>query len=268
MNHHTLNNDLSIPALGFGTWNLHGDVCKSSVLTAIKQGYRLIDTAAIYQNETQVGEAIRESIIAREEFFVTSKVWTSELGYEKTKIAFENTLSRLGFDYLDLYLIHWPVNDNLNAESWRAMEELYNEGRIRAIGVSNFSEEDLLALMESAIIIPAVNQVEFHPFYQREELHKFLEVNKIKLEAWYPLANGSEVLFSNPVLNKISKAHGRDVSQIILRWHMQKNVIAIPRSSNTSHIKINFSVWDFELTEAEMNEIGKLDTGKELYERF
>jgi diketogulonate reductase-like aldo/keto reductase len=216
----------------------------------------------------KLAKPFRESGIAREEFFVTSKVWTSELGYEKTKIAFENTLSRLGLDYLDLYLIHWPVNAQLNAESWRAMEELYNDGRIRAIGVSNFSEEDLLALFETAMIIPAVNQVEFHPFYQREELHKFLDVNKIKLEAWYPLANGSEALFSNPVLNKIAKAHGRDVSQIILRWHMQKNVIAIPRSSNNSHIKNNISIWDFELTVAEMNEIEKLDTGKELYERF
>ncbi|MDX1427870.1 MAG: aldo/keto reductase, partial [Salegentibacter mishustinae] len=231
--------------------------------TAISNGYSLIDTAAVYGNEETVGKGIKASGASREDIFVTTKLWRENLGYESTKKEFEKSLNRLDLEYIDLYLIHWPANaknyDNwqkTNADTWRAMEELQAEGKIKSIGVSNFFQEHLEALFETAKVIPAVNQIEFHPGYWQQELVSYCKKQNITLEAWSPLARGK--VFENEVLKEIAKAHNKSVSQVCLRWIIQHEVIAIPKSTNPERIQENIELFDFELTSAEMEKIDHL----------
>lgn len=254
----TLNNGIKMPMIGFGVFQITDlQLCERVVSDAISVGYRLLDTASVYENESAVGAAIRKSGIPREEFFVTSKAYMPEMGYEKTKEAFEQTLSKMGLDYLDLYLIHQPFADYYGA--WRAMEELYKKGFIRAIGVSNFPSDRMIDLCCNTDTIPAVNQIELHPFYQREDELEILKEYKIQPQAWAPFAEGLNNMFSNPVLTKIAHAHGKSVAQIILRWNVERNVITIPKSTHKNRMEENFNIWDFELSDNDMAEISKLD---------
>lgn len=253
-----LNNGIEMPMIGFGVFQITDlQLCEQVVLDAISVGYRLLDTASVYENESAVGAAIRKSGIPREEFFVTSKAYMPEMGYEKTKEAFERTLSKMGLDYLDLYLIHQPFADYYGA--WRAMEELYKKGLIRAIGVSNFPSDRIIDLCYNADTIPAVNQIELHPFYQREDELEIMKEYKIQPQAWAPFAEGLNNMFSNPVLAKIAHAHGKSVAQVILRWNVERNVITIPKSTHKDRMEENFNIWDFKLSDNDMAEISKLD---------
>ncbi|EKQ57117.1 MULTISPECIES: aldo/keto reductase [unclassified Clostridium] len=259
MKYITLNNGIEIPTLGFGVFMIPDNkICVNSVAIAIQDGYRLIDTAAIYQNEGAVGEGIRVSGINREELFVTSKLWLQDYGYEKTKKAIDKTLQRLKIDYLDMYLQHHHFAGNL--ESWKAMEEACNEGKIRAIGVCNYPIHAIEELLQVAEIKPVVNQVECHPIFQQKELRKFLKENNIRLGSWGPLGQGAKELLSDPKLVKLAEKYGKETAQVILRWHIQKGMIAIPKSTTPSRIKSNFEIWDFELTEEDLNVIRSMDT--------
>ncbi len=253
----TLNNGIKMPILGFGTLYLNGEVGEKCVADAISLGYRLIDTATIYNNEAAVGAGIKRSGIAREKLFVTSKVWVDDSGYEKTKRAFETSLNKLGLDYLDLYLIHRPRGDVKG--SWKAMEDLYKEGRIKAIGVSNFEPEQLRDLMAASTVKPTVNQIETHAFFQQPEAYTFLEQNNIKMEAWSPFAQGRNGLFTNETLTKIGKKYNKTSAQVSLRWHYQRGIVAIPRTSQKAHMIENLNIFDFVLGEADMNTISSLD---------
>lgn len=252
-----LNDGQKLPTVGFGTYKSKGQEGIEAVSTAISSGYSLIDTAAVYGNEETVGKGIKASGASRKDIFVTTKLWRENLGYESTKKEFEKSLTRLDLEYIDLYLIHWPANaknyDNwqkTNADTWRAMEELQAEGKIKSIGVSNFFQEHLEALFETAKVIPAVNQIEFHPGYWQQELVSYCKKQNISLEAWSPLARGK--VFENKVLEEIAKAHNKSVSQVCLRWIIQHEVIAIPKSTNPERIQENIELFDFELTSAEM----------------
>lgn len=258
-----LNNQVKIPLLGFGVFQIPGDEAETAVTAALQAGYRLIDTAAAYRNEEGVGRAIARSGIPREELFVTTKLWVQDYGYESTKKAFNDSLEKLGLDYIDLYLIHQPYNDYYGA--WRAMEELYREGKVKAIGVSNFSSDRLVDLIINNEITPAVNQVEVHPFYQQDSEKKIMEEHGVQIEAWGPFAEGQNNIFSNPVLSVIGNKYGKSVAQIILRWHVQRGVVAIPKSSKAERIKENFEIWDFELTQEDMLIINNLDTNEGLF---
>lgn len=259
-----LNNGLEMPLLGFGVYQMTDLAeCEASVSEALRVGYRSIDTAAAYENEEAVGRAIAASGIPRDEIFVTTKLWVQDAGYETTKAAFERSLRRLGFDYLDLYLIHQPYNDVYG--SWRAMEELYEAGRIRAIGVSNFHPDVLMDLITFNRLKPVVNQIETHPFHQQIETQKFLAENSVQIESWGPFAEGRNNLFSNPVLTEIAGGHGRSVAQVVLRWLLQRGVVAIPKSVRPERIAENFAIFDFALTDAEMAAIAALDTGKSAF---
>lgn len=258
-----LNDGQKLPTVGFGTYKSEGQEGIEAVSTAISNGYSLIDTAAVYGNEETVGKGIKASGASREDIFVTTKLWRENLGYEATKKEFEKSLNRLDLEYIDLYLIHWPANaknyDNwqkTNADTWRAMEELQAEGKIKSIGVSNFFQEHLEALFETAKVIPAVNQIEFHPGYWQQELVSYCKKQNIILEAWSPLARGK--VFENKVLEEIAKAHNKSVSQVCLRWIIQHEVIAIPKSTNPERIQENIELFDFELTSAEMEKIDHL----------
>lgn len=258
-----LNDGQKLPTVGFGTYKSEGQEGIEAVSTAISKGYSLIDTAAVYGNEETVGKGIKASGASREDIFVTTKLWRENLGYESTKKEFEKSLTRLDLEYIDLYLIHWPANaknyDNwqkTNADTWRAMEELQAEGKIKSIGVSNFFQEHLEALFETAKVIPAVNQIEFHPGYWQQELVSYCKKQNITLEAWSPLARGK--VFENEVLEEIAKAHNKSVSQVCLRWIIQHEVIAIPKSTNPERIQENIELFDFELTSAEMEKIDHL----------
>ena len=258
-----LNDGQKLPTVGFGTYKSEGQEGIEAVSTAISSGYSLIDTAAVYGNEETVGKGIKASGASREDIFVTTKLWRENLGYEATKKEFEKSLNRLDLEYIDLYLIHWPANaknyDNwqkTNADTWRAMEELQAEGKIKSIGVSNFFQEHLEALFETAKVIPAVNQIEFHPGYWQQELVSYCKKQNITLEAWSPLARGK--VFENEVLKEIAKAHNKSVSQVCLRWIIQHEVIAIPKSTNPERIQENIELFDFELTSAEMEKIDHL----------
>lgn len=258
-----LNDGQKIPILGFGTYKSTDQEGIEAVSTAISSGYSLIDTAAIYGNEEAVGKGIKASGVAREDLFVTTKLWRESLGYESTKKEFEKSLKRLDLDYIDLYLIHWPANaknyahwQKTNADTWRAMEELQAEGKIKSIGVSNFFEEHLEALFETANVIPAVNQIEFHPGYWQQELVSYCKKQNITLEAWSPLARGK--VFENEVLKAIARNHNKSVSQVCLRWIIQHEVIVIPKSTNPERIQENIELFDFELTSAEMEKIDQL----------
>ena len=253
-----LNNGIEMPILGFGVFQM-ADLkeCENSVLTAIETGYRLIDTAAIYLNETAVGNAIKQSGITRDELFITTKVWLQDAGYEKTKKAFEKSLNKLQLDYLDLYLIHQPYGDVHG--SWCAMEELYKEGKIRAIGVSNFHTDRVMDMIVHNEIVPAVNQIETHPFHQQTETHKFLLDNGAQLQSWGPFAEGKNNLFTNDLLAGIGLKYNKSVAQVVLRWLTQRGIVAIPKSVHKERIVQNFNILDFELTLDDMEAIASLD---------
>ena len=255
----TLNNGVAMPLLGFGVFQMDDAAeCERSVDDALATGYRLLDTAASYRNEEAVGNAIRRSGVAREELFVTTKLWVQDAGYEKARRAFDRSMQKLQLDYLDLYLIHQPFGDVHGA--WRAMEELYREGRVRAIGVSNFQPDRVMDLIVHNEVIPAVNQVETHPFNQQIEPQRFLEEQKVQIEAWGPFAEGRNDIFKNPLLHSIADEHGKTVAQVILRWLTQRGVVAIPKSVRRERIEENFNVFDFNLTPENMAAIATLDT--------
>lgn len=254
-----LNNGVKMPLLGFGVYQVPDRAeCERSVEEALRVGYRLIDTAAAYQNEEAVGNAIRQSGVPRDEIFVTTKLWVEDAGYEKTKKAFERSMRRLQLEVLDLYLIHQPYGDVYG--SWRAMQELHREGRVRAIGVSNFHPDRVMDLIVHNDIIPAVNQIETHPFHQQIEAQTFLRENGVQLESWGPFAEGKHDIFRHSLLGTIAANHGKTVAQVILRWLVQRGIVAIPKSVHKERIAENFAVFDFELSVGEMTSIATLDT--------
>ncbi len=254
----TLNNGVEMPILGLGVYQVtESEICEKSVYQALNTGYRLVDTAAAYLNEDAVGKAIKRSEVAREELFVTTKLWIQDSGYERTKTAFEKSLRRLHLDYLDLYLIHQPFGDIYG--SWRAMEELYREGRIRAIGVSNFQPDRIMDLIIHNKVIPAVNQIETHPFCQQIETQKFLKENNVQIEAWAQFAEGKNNIFNNELLLSLANKHLKTVAQVILRWLIQRGVVVIPKSVHKERIIENFNVFDFELSRQDMDAIATLD---------
>lgn len=250
-----LNNGVDIPVLGFGTYKLLGKDAFESVSYALEVGYRHIDTAKIYENEEFVGEAVKKSGLKREEIFLTSKVWNTDRGYDNTLKAFELSLKKLNTDYLDLYLIHWPKD--LNAETWRALERLYSEKRVRAIGVSNFKEHHLTELFKTCEVMPVINQVEFHPELTQPELLKFCSSKNIVIEAWSPLMRGK--IFSMDVLKELSEFYNKTIPQIVLRWNVQLGVVTIPKSSTRERIKDNFNIFDFEISKEHMERINSLN---------
>jgi 2,5-diketo-D-gluconate reductase A len=253
-----LNNGVEMPILGFGTYQIDDlEECERSVTEALRTGYRLIDTAAAYGNEEAVGRAIEKSDVPRDEVFVTTKLWVQDAGYESTKKAFERSMDRLGLDYLDLYLIHQPYGDVYC--SWQAMEDLYEEGTIRAIGVSNFHPDRVMDLMVHNDVVPAINQIETHPFYQRTDDAAFLEEHDIQHESWGPFAEGQNNIFEHDVLTTIGDHYGKSAAQVVLRWLIQREVVAIPKSVHDERIAENFDVFDFELTSDEMEAISELD---------
>lgn len=254
-----LNNGVGMPLLGFGVFQMQdAEECERSVSEALRTGYRLIDTAAAYGNETAVGNAIKQSGVARAELFVTTKLWIQDAGYESAKRAFDRSMQRLQLEYLDLYLIHQPFGDVYGA--WRAMEELYREGRIRAIGVSNFHPDRLMDLIVHNQVAPAVNQIETHPFNQQIATQQFLQENNVQIESWGPFAEGKHNIFQNELLRSIADKHQKTVAQIILRWLTQRGVVAIPKSVRKERIVENFNVFDIELSPEDMAAIATLDT--------
>ena|SRR6218665_1533010 len=259
-----LNNGVEMPILGFGVYQMNdASECEKSVLDAIEAGYRLIDTASAYGNEEAVGNAIKKSGVPREELFVTTKLWISDAGYEKAKEAFELSLKKLQLDYLDLYLIHQPYGDIYG--SWRGMEELYKEGKIKAIGVSNFHPDRIMDLMVHNEIKPAVNQIETHPFTQQIETQNFLQENNVQIQSWGPFAEGKNDMFTNELLVSIGAKYNKSVAQVILRWLTQRDVVAIPKSVKKERIIENFNIFDFELDVEDMNAIAKLDTKQSVF---
>jgi 2,5-diketo-D-gluconate reductase A len=255
----TLNNGVAMPVLGFGVFQIpDAEECERSVSEALRVGYRLIDTAAAYGNEEAVGNAIKRSGVAREELFVTTKLWIQDAGYERAKQAFERSLQRLQLEYLDLYLIHQPFGDVYGA--WRAMEELYRDSRIRAIGVSNFQPDRLMDLIVHNQVPPTVNQIETHPFNQQIETQKFLQENNVQIESWGPFAEGKHNIFQNELLRSIADKHQKTVAQVILRWLTQRGVVAIPKSVRKERIEENFTIFDFDLSPEDMAAIVTLDT--------
>lgn len=255
-----LNNGVQMPLEGFGVFQVPDAAqCEQAVSDALEAGYRLIDTAAAYMNEEAVGNAIRTSGIPRKDLFITTKLWVQDAGYESAKKAFETSLNKLGLEYLDLYLIHQPFHDYYGA--WRAMEELYKEGRIRAIGVSNFYPDRLVDLCVNAEIIPAVNQVECHPFFQQKDALKVMKEYGIQPEAWGPFAEGKNNFFQNPILAEIAAKYGKSVAQVALRWNVQRGVVVIPKSVHKERIQENFNIWDFELNDKDMETISDMDIG-------
>ena len=253
----TLNNGLKMPMLGLGTMTLRGDLGTRCVADAIALGYRLIDTAMIYNSETAVAAGIKQSGIKREELFITSKLWKADMGYEQAKKGFQTSLNNLGTDYLDLYLIHRPAGDIKG--SWKAMEELYHQGKIKAIGVSNFDSAQLADLMANSDVKPAINQIETHAFFQEGKALESLKQHGVQMQAWAPFAEGRHGLFTNPVLAAIGKKYNKSVAQVCLRWHFQRGIIAIPRSSQKAHIAENRNIFDFSLAKADLAAIAPLD---------
>ncbi|WP_141501612.1 aldo/keto reductase [Paenibacillus luteus] len=259
-----LNNGVEMPILGFGVFQIADQMeCEQSVYDAITAGYRLIDTAASYLNEEAVGRAIKRSGVAREELFITTKLWVQDAGYEHTKRAFEKSLERLQLDYLDLYLIHQPFGDVYG--SWRAMEELNRQGKIRAIGVSNFHSDRLIDLIIHNEIVPAVNQVETHPFNQQIESAKFMQENHVQIQSWAPFAEGKNNLFQNEILASIAEKYNKSVAQVVLRWLTQREVVVIPKSVRKDRITENFNIFDFELGKEDLDTITTLDTNQSLF---
>jgi len=264
MDYVTLNNGVKMPLLGFGVFQVPDPAqCEAAVSQALEVGYRLIDTARSYGNEKAVGDALRRSEIPREELFVTTKLWVQDTGYEKTLASFQKSLDRLQLDALDLYLIHQPYGDVHG--SWRAMEELYRKGRVRAIGVSNFAPDRLADMIGFNEIVPAVNQVETHPFCQQVEAAAFMKEVGVQIQSWGPFAEGKNDLFTNAVLAGIGKMHGKSVAQVVLRWLLQRGVVAIPKSVRKERMEENFRIFDFELSPEDMEAIAALDTRESLF---
>ncbi|MFV0478887.1 MAG: aldo/keto reductase [Parahaliea sp.] len=260
----TLNNRVEMPILGFGVYQISDAVeCERAVAAALAAGYRLIDTAAAYMNEEAVGRAIARSGVPRDELFITTKLWVQDVGYEKNLAACENSLARLHLDYLDLYLIHQPFGDVHGA--WRAMEELYQQGKIRAIGVSNFHPDRLMDLIVHNEVTPAVNQVETHPFLQQVENAQFMREQGVQIESWAPFAEGRNGLFENPDLVAIGSQYGKSVAQVVLRWLVQRGIVVIPKSVNKHRIEENIAVFDFELSSQDMETIAALETGESCF---
>lgn len=258
-----LNNGIEMPILGFGVYQVEPSETEKVVSEALQVGYRSIDTAAAYENEEAVGKAIQNSGIARDKLFITTKLWVQDTGYEKTKKAFEKSLKKLRLDYLDLYLIHQPFGDYYG--SWRAMEELHKDGRIKAIGVSNFHPDRLIDLILHNEVVPAVNQIETHPFNQQITTQRFLKENGVQIESWGPFAEGKNDIFNNQILKTIAKKYNKTTAQVILRWLTQRDVVIIPKSVNKNRMEENFSIFDFELTKEDMHEIQKLDEERSLF---
>jgi 2,5-diketo-D-gluconate reductase A len=259
-----LNNGVEMPILGFSVYQVpDAEECERSVYQAIQKGYRLIDTAAAYINEEAVGKAIKRSGVPREELFITTKLWIQNAGCENTKGAFAKSLKRLQLDYLDLYLIHQPFGDVYG--SWRAMEELYREGKVKAIGVSNFYPDRLMDLILHNNVVPAVNQIETHPFNQQIDTQTCLEENKVQIESWGPFAEGKNNLFQNELLTSIGKKYGKSVAQVTLRWMIQRGVVVIPKSVRKERIEENFDIFDFKLSSDDMEQIKTLDTEASLF---
>ncbi|MHA7966351.1 aldo/keto reductase [Paenibacillus sp. CAU 1782] len=260
----TLNNGVKMPILGFGVYQVpDAEECENAVYEALMAGYRLIDTAAGYLNEEAVGRAIKRSGVPREELFITTKLWIQDAGYESAKLAFAKSLKKLQLDYLDLYLIHQPFGDYYGA--WRAMEDLYRGGKIRAIGVSNFLPDRLMDLIVHNKIVPAVNQIETHPFYQQHESAAFMKEQGVQHQSWAPFAEGRNNMFGNETLASIAEKHNKSVAQVILRWLVQREVVAIPKSVQKERIVENFDIFDFELSAEDINQISALDTRESLF---
>ncbi|MDG0876210.1 aldo/keto reductase [Paenibacillus thiaminolyticus] len=261
-----LNNGIGMPWMGLGVFKVEeGSELVEAVKAAVKHGYRSIDTAAVYANETSVGQGIREALaengLNREDLFITSKVWNADLGYESTLAAFETSLKKLGLDYLDLYLIHWPVAGKYK-DAWRALEKLYKDGRVKSIGVSNFQVHHLEDLLKDAEIMPVVNQVEFHPLLNQKELRDFTKKHGIQLEAWSPLMQGE--LLNHPLLKEIADKYGKSIAQVILRWDLQHGVVTIPKSTKEHRIVENASLFDFELSPEDMDRIDGLNENRRI----
>lgn len=255
-----LNNGVEMPLEGFGVFQVPDPAqCEQAVLDAIASGYRLIDTAAVYMNEEAVGKAIAKSGVAREELFITTKLWVHDASYEGAKAAMETSLKKLGLDYLDLYLLHQPMGDYVGA--YRAMEEAYREGKLKAIGVCNFYPARLVDLCETVEVIPAVNQVELHPFFQQENALELMKEYGINPEAWGPFAEGKHGIFTHPVLTAIGQKYGKSAAQTALRWNVQRGVTVIPKSVHKERMEQNLDIWDFQLSAEDMAEIAKLDLG-------
>ena len=254
-----LNNGIEIPQVGFGVWRVPSAETQRAVATALAAGYRHVDTAKLYDNEEGVGAAVRESGLDRDAVFVTSKVWNTDQGYDSTLRAFEETMERLGFDVLDLYLIHWPRPEaGTAADTWRAMEKLYLDGRVRAIGVSNFNPGHLARLLDTAEVVPTVNQVELHPYLQQRDTRAANDAAGIATEAWSPLAKGGDLL-RDPVVTGLAEKHGRTAAQVVLRWHLQLGTIVIPKSVTPARIEENLDVFGFELDADDLAAIAGLD---------
>ena len=256
----TLNNGVKLPLEGFGVFQVPDPAqCEQAVLDAIASGYRLIDTAAAYMNEKAVGEAIKKSGVPREELFITTKLWVQDASYEAAKKAIQTSLDNLGLSYLDLYLIHQPMGDYVGA--YRAMEEAYKEGKLKAIGVCNFYPNRLADLCETVEVIPAVNQVELHPFFQQENALALMKKYGVVPEAWGPFAEGNHGIFTHPVLTAIGQKYGKSAAQVALRWNVRRGVVVIPKSVHKERIEQNMNIWDFQLSDEDMAEIAKLDIG-------
>ena len=260
MEYVTLNNGVKMPLEGFGVFQVPDPAqCEQAVLDAIESGYRLIDTAAAYMKDKAVGEAIKKCGVPREELFITTKLWVQDATYEGAKKAIQTSLDNLGLDYLDLYLIHQPLKDYVGA--YRAMEEAYKEGKLKAIGVCNFYPARLADLCETVEVIPAVNQVELHPFFQQENALAVMKEYGVVPEAWGPFAEGNHGIFTHPVLTKIGDKYGKSAAQVALRWNVQRGVVVIPKSVHKDRMEQNMNIWDFNLTDEDMAEIAKLDLG-------
>jgi 2,5-diketo-D-gluconate reductase A len=256
----TLNNGVEMPILGFGVFQVDNDQTEAAVTAALEAGYRLLDTAAAYGNEAAVGAAITASGIPREELFITTKLWVQDAGEDNTQRAFDTSLQNLGLEYVDLYLIHQPFGDYY--AEWRAMQEIHRQGRARAIGVSNFAPDQLIDLIVNNEIVPAVNQIETHPFKQNTGYQELMQGEGVQIQSWGPFAEGKNNLFTHPVLAEIGAGHGKSVAQVVLRWLIQRGVVAIPKTVNPDRMAQNIDVFDFELSDEEMTRILGLDTGQ------
>lgn len=254
-----MNNGKYIPSIGFGTSLVTGDECVRIIKKAIDIGYTHIDTAHVYKNETEIGKAIKESNVKREKIFITSKVWKDSMGYENTIKSFNETLNNLDLDYIDLFLIHWPKNNDekLNIDTWKAMENLYKEGKVKSIGVSNFLQKHLKIIIDNCKVLPAVNQIEFHPGLVRKDTIEFCRKNDIVIEAWAPLGKGK--MLNNEKLSRLAKKYNKSVAQICLKWCLQNNVIPLPKSQNSERMKQNLDIFDFEISVEDMNEVDNIE---------
>lgn len=260
MEYAILNNGIKIPMEGFGVFQVPDQAqCEQVVLEAIKAGYRLIDTAAVYMNEEAVGAAIKKSGVSRDELFITTKLWSQDANYAAAKAAFQTSLDKLGLDYIDLYMIHQPLGDYYGA--YRALEELYKEGKIKAIGICNFYPDRVVDLCMNVEIKPQVNQIELHPYFQQEDALKVMKEFAVQPQAWGPLAEGKHGIFTDSILAEIGGKYGKTNAQVVLKWNAQRGVIVIPKSVNESRIKENFDIWDFELSQEDMDAIAKMDLG-------